>query len=110
MLRSSDTSRFTYIINELKECGKIRWTIDKKGVKIKKYVINPLLEYMQEKIGEYMNENSMVTSKAALLRLQASVEIYDILDKGTLASDIVKYLAPYFCVMKEEETKKNLIK
>jgi hypothetical protein len=103
---SSDTSRLTYIVNELQESGKIRWVLDKKGVKIKKYVINPLLEYLRKEIENYIDENSFCTTKQGLNRLQAATEIYTIIDKEILANGIVKYMAPYFTLMKEDNNVK----
>ena len=106
---SSDTSRLTYIVNELQESGKIKWVIDKKGVKIKKYVINPLLEYLKGEIQKYMEENSFCTEKYMLIRLQAATEIYNNIDKEILVNDIVKYMAPYFTLLKEDEKNKKQI-
>jgi uncharacterized C2H2 Zn-finger protein len=105
---SSDTSRLTYIINELQESGKIQWVLDKKGVKIKKYVINPLLHYLKDEIEKYIDENSFCTTKQGLCRLQAAIEIYSIIDKEILANGIVKYMAPYFTLLKEDKNIKLL--
>jgi hypothetical protein len=107
-LYSSDTSRLTYIINELQECGKIKWTVDKKGIKVKKYVITPLLEYLRTKLEKYVNKNSTKSSTHVLIKLQAVMKLFELIDKEILANNIVRYIAPYFCLLKDENDSKQI--
>jgi hypothetical protein len=105
---NSDTSRLTYIVNELQESGKIRWVRDKKGLKVKQYVIKPLLEYLLGELQKYMNKYSMKTDVNILSKLQIVVEIYPLIEKDILADDIVRYMAPYFCLLREEDNIKQI--
>lgn len=107
---SSDTSRLTYIVNVLQESGKIKWVIDKKGIKVKECVINPLLSHLKMELIKYADENSFSVEIHIQLRLQAVREMYQLIDKELLANDIVKYMAPYFCLLKEDDKKETKIK
>lgn len=101
-LWSSDTSRLTYIVNELQESGKIKWVIDKKGIKLKKNVVNPLLQYLRGELDKYIDKYSRGTETHVLTRLKSVAEIYSLIDNDTLANDIIKYMAPHFALIKED--------
>ena len=105
---TSDTSRFTYIINELQETGKIKWTMDKKGIKVKKYIVTPLLEYLRKKLESYVDDNSMKSDTHILIKLKVIIELFNIIDKEILADDIIRYIAPYFCLLKEDDDVKQI--
>jgi len=45
---NSDTSRLTYLIREIINNNKVDWKIDKKGIKTTKFIIEPILEYIDE--------------------------------------------------------------
>lgn len=100
---STDVSRLTYIVNELHESGKIKWVMDKKGIKVKKYVICPLLDYLLNELKKYVKVNSRTTKLEIVNNLQTILEMYTIFDKDILANDIIRYMAPYFCLMREDD-------
>ena len=106
---SSDTSRLTYIIKELLVNNSSIWNHDYKGIKTKNYIINPLLKYIKKYIDEYWvnNLDSFKTSKISELnKIQNIYEtLYKIkkdIDNDILGMDIIKYIAPYFYVNKNE--------
>lgn len=105
---NSDTSRLTYIVNDLQESGKIKWIMDKKGIKVKQYVITPLLEYLHGELQKYVKNNSHKTQSNVLNNLTAITEIHEIITKDILANEIVKYMAPYFCLMKDDDSVKQI--
>jgi hypothetical protein len=49
---NTDATRFHYIVRDL-ITEKVDWTIDKNGIKIKEYVITPILTYIRAEIVEY---------------------------------------------------------
>jgi len=101
---SCDTSRFTYIINELQESGKLKWITDKHGIRLKKYVVDPLLQYFQDDLDTYINKYSYQSDLHIVYRLKFVADMYDLIKTGVLASDIIKYIAPYFSLIKNDES------
>ena len=101
---SCDTSRFTYIINELQESGKLKWVTDKQGIKLKKYVVDPLLQYFQDDLDTYINKYSYQSDLHIVYRLKFVADMYDLIKTGVLASDIIKYIAPYFSLIKTDDS------
>ncbi len=104
---STDISRLTYIISELQESGKIKWVIDKKGIKTKKYVINPLLQYLRDEMSKYILKYSNSTEDSVISKLKAITEMFVLIDKDILANEVIRYMAPYFAVttIKDSEPK-----
>jgi len=95
---STDISRLTYIISEsCKEKGNI-WAYDKKGSKLKKIIIEPALQYIKEELLKFCKENSTATDDPEFSQLQAAINIIPLINNGSLASDINKYIAPEFAV------------
>jgi len=100
---SSDTARLTYIIRELLTTNELIWNHDSKGVKTKKFIINPLLKYIRKQIDEFWAEN-MESYKH--LDTDEIIKLHELLhviyfikkdiDNDIIASNIIKYMAPYF--------------
>jgi hypothetical protein len=106
---SSDTSRLTYIIKELVANNGSIWNHDYKGIKIKQYIINPLLKYIKEFIDTYWisNLDKFKTLKIdELNKLQQNYQtIYKIkkdIDADILGNDIIRYIAPQFYMHRME--------
>lgn len=111
---NSDTNRLTYIIKELIKNNKSNWTIDKKGIKTKEYIINPLLVYLKPLVTTYMLElpnqiKKANTNKILTLNKNAvsAAEVLNEINTGILADNIIKQIAPHFYLSKQ--MKNNLL-
>jgi hypothetical protein len=95
---TTDCSRLNYIVRNLIE-NALTWAVDKSGIKICTSIVKPLiekcinllLEYQKTLInemaeGNYKDKDTVHT----ILNLLMTI------DKGTLESDINKYIAPFF--------------
>lgn len=109
-LWNSDSVRLTYVIRELIN-KKPDWTVDKKGVKTTKYIIEPLLEYIRElmeiffennKLEDYLGD-SIVRMKRRIDNLEKASEICFNIKNNTLSEQILKYIAPYFYLPKNDQ-------
>ena len=112
---NSDTTRLTYIIKEVLKSNKSNWRVDKKGVKTKEYIIDPLLSYIKPLIKEYTIQQSYelhnltdYQAKKMLNNLTLANIIMKNINDGILSADIIKYLAPHFYLNKEQEDIKLL--
>ena len=100
----TDCSRHNYIIKELLEDKESYWTIDKKGTKSEKYLIDPILKFLRERIMEYMNKADEILNEKDLSlhrrsmfmdnQRDASRLVKDI-DDGVLNKEVIKRLAPH---------------
>lgn len=110
-LWNSDESRLKYIVREILD-KKAIWTNDPKGVKTKKYIIEPLLSYIRDYIKKYLwsldakdcykrNEDNLKIQK----KLFELGLIINVIDTGCLANDIIKFIAPYFTFNKKDDIK-----
>lgn len=112
---NSDSTRLTYIVRELFNEKKIDWLVDKKGIKTTNYIIKPFLKHIEELVRWYMKAKTKFDRKTATTKeleanfsnLTACSEIIESIEKKTLATEILKYIAPYFYYMKNEN---NLLK
>jgi|688.fasta_scaffold234011_1 hypothetical protein len=105
---SSDISRLTYIIKELLVNNESIWNHDYKGVKIKKYIITPLLKYIKTYIDEYWISHLDNFKKLNLEHLinyqktyQSLYKIKKDIDNDNLSDDIIRYIAPHFSMDKQ---------
>lgn len=102
-LWSTDSSRLKYIIKELITTNNSYWSEDDKGLKINKYIIDPLLKYIHEYIREKIDDldDEIRKSKGyecieisekqtALSNIQIQIQ------NGILKESIIKYIAPFF--------------
>jgi len=105
---NSDTVRLTYVIRELID-KKPDWTVDKKGIKTAKYIINPLLEYIREQATHYLDEHKLenyideseIRIKKICDKINACGKIIVSIDNKSLSKLILKYIAPHFYLAKE---------
>lgn len=132
-LWSSDIERLNYFIRELinnknnddklnlinkdnknnknnkNEIGKkLNWIIDKKGIKVRKSIIDPLLDYIHQIGIRYLNEKNSLMPK--LDTEDATKLVNDMQEIGVIncniknkkiSTNINKYIAPYFYLNKE---------
>ena len=95
---TTDCSRLNYIVRDLIENALI-WSMDKSGIKICTSIVKPLiekcinllLEHQKDLIeemssGDYYNKETVKTIISVLMSI----------DRGSLESDIIKYIAPFF--------------
>ena len=108
-LWNSDTSRLTYIIRKI-IADNGDWVIDKKGVKTKKCVVEPVLDYVHKCLTEFIGFDKRkyrkmsadaATEKAA--KITDAAKINELIDDKTLIEDVLKYITPHFCLSKNED-------
>jgi hypothetical protein len=107
---NSDTNRLTYMIKELLNNKKVDWKIDKKGIKTTKYIIEPILDYIDPLIREYIenfdidyNLYSSTDAQIKMMKLKSATEILGNIEDRLLCDEILKYIAPHFYLSKNEE-------
>jgi len=126
-LWSSDSERLNYFIRELinnnsqqnkdlkhsdvllnKSKKELSWFIDKKGLKVKKNIIDPLLEYIYDIGVKYLNEKNkeiehLDTENATKLvfNMQEIGQINHDIRNNTVSNNINKYIAPHFYLNKD---------
>lgn len=105
---ASDISRLTYILRDMMG-GKVDWVVDKKGIKATKYIIQPILNYINKCALKYINDTDprhtgLTTEQAVTkaIQLNKAMEISNMIDDKMLIEELLKYIAPHFCVSKEE--------
>ena len=99
---TTDCSRLNYIVRELIENVE-KWEIDKNGIKICTKIIKPLIDkcielllvYQKELIDEMSEGNYKNKDNIYII-----INIIMSIDKGSLESDINKYIAPHFNIIK----------
>jgi hypothetical protein len=106
---NSDTSRLTYLIREIIANNKVDWKVDKKGIKTTKFIIDPILEYIDTQIRNYVQGykvNHRTTAKEAeriMFKLKSANEILKDIENKVLSEDILKYIAAHFYLTKSDE-------
>ena len=110
---ASDISRLTYILRDMMG-GKLDWIVDKKGIKTTKYIIQPILNYINKCALKYINDTDprhtgLTTEQAVAkaIQLNKAMEISNMVDDKMLIDDLLKYIAPHFCVNKEQQMIEN---
>lgn len=122
---SSDIERLNYFIRELinnntegchinkedlgkKENKSISWLIDKKGIRVRKNIIDPLLQYVHDIGVKYLNEKNkeiynLDNNKAIELvsKMQEIGAINSGIKSNIISNNINKYIAPHFYLNKE---------
>ena len=102
---STDTSRLSFILmNIFSETGKKEWNADKKGLKIKKMIILPILEEIKKELASSINRwlsdisktDKAEDAKNYLENIELAKEIILEITNDTIADDILKYIAPEF--------------
>ena len=99
---NTDDSRLTYLIKELLSNQSSNWIIDKKGIKTKEYLIDPLLDcikkllisYQQNLIIPNLKQNS-VEVEFILENNKKIRELVDDIDDGVISKDILKHISTH---------------
>ena len=104
-LWNSDTARLTYIVRQLLHNNKTDWVIDKKGVKVKEYIIDPLMNHIKRSCEEYVEKSTnykyfmkhtATECESIMNKIQYCTTLIKDITDGITSDKIVKYLAPYF--------------
>jgi len=108
-LWNSDTSRLTYLIREIITINKVDWKVDKKGIKTAKFIIEPILEYIDTQVRNYVQSyevNHKISAKEAerqMMKLKSGMEIIKSIETKVLSDEILKYITPHFYLTKNDE-------
>ncbi|ARF08374.1 hypothetical protein Catovirus_1_424 [Catovirus CTV1] len=117
---SSDIERLNYFIRELinnnpnQQESKVEltnkslnWLIDKKGIKVEKNIIEPLLNYIHDIGVKYLNEKAKEIDTTSaddavkiISKMQEIGEINCGIRNKTISNNINKYIAPHFFLNK----------
>ena len=107
---NSDTSRLTYLIREIITNNKVDWKIDKKGVKTNKFIIEPILEHIDTQVRDYIQNfdidygfDSAKEAERKMMKLKSGTDILKNIEDKILSDEILKYIAPYFYLSKNDE-------
>ena len=104
---STDVSRLVYIVRstiENEDKLENKWEYDKKGVKIKQSIIDPLLDEVQEIINQYLDEMNKLSKSDKKFDTFAKLEmvgigntiIHELKNRLSLKNQIMKAMAPLF--------------
>jgi hypothetical protein len=106
---NSDTNRLTYLIRELLN-NKVDWKVDKKGIKTKKFIIEPILGYIDDQIREYIHtldiDYDSISAKDAerkMMKIKSATNILKDIEDKILCDHILKYITPYFYLNKIDD-------
>ncbi len=101
----SDVDRATYIIREKEESGN-KWNIDNKGEKLKKIIIDPLFKYLQDEMQKYLT-NRLSKGGVSSERLKEIDEIKTVIENNVLATNVIRYMAPFFTIIMDDDDENN---
>ena len=109
-LWNSDTSRLTYLIREIITNNKVDWKVDKKGIKTTKFIIEPILQYIDNQVRNYVQSYEVdhrISAKEAerqMMKLKSGMEIIKNIETKILSEEILKYITPHFYLTKDMES------
>ena len=99
---NTDDNRLTYLIKELFNNKSSNWIVDKKGIKTKTYLIDPLLSYIKESIISYQKNfiipdlnNNSVELEFILDNNKKIISIINDIDDGIVSKDILKHISSH---------------
>jgi len=99
---NTDDNRLTYIIRELLHNNSSNWVVDKKGLKTKEYLINPLLSHIKELLISYQNNlvipnlsQNSVEMEFILENSRTIIELMNAIDDGGVAKDILRHISSH---------------
>ena len=105
---NSDVARLSYIIRHKINDDSVEWRTDKKGKVTEQIAIDPLLRYIETSIIAFyaspnMQMNPKDTSYDALHEKVGNVaEMQRYVQEKMISVDIIKYIAPFFYLTKED--------
>ena len=97
---NTDDSRLTYLIKELMNNESSNWIIDKKGIKTKTYLIEPLLAHIRNLLISYQTNSEILELDMGPVEiefiLENSKKIMDLMndiDDGVIGKEVLKYIS-----------------
>jgi len=97
---ATDVARRTFYIKE-----KHEWTVDKVAKKTSQNIIEPMLDYIKQDLEIYNNEENKLTKDMKqstsdmsehVLNNSDGMDIIQLIDKGYLKNQIIKFITPSF--------------
>lgn len=106
---NSDSARLNFIIREvIKNTDKTKWHIDKKGVKVTRIIIDPILKNFKgvlenelQQSCDNMKKLKGFNMRMEGLRIERSSKIIKEIDDGELGKAILKKMAGHFYLNKD---------
>ena len=105
---NSDTARLTYIIRVMMNNQNGDWRVDKKGLNTSKYTIEPVLDYIEECLSEYLKTAKVgrrhdPTNKIMNImnNFTDASKILQLIEDKILEEEILKYMAPHLYLVKD---------
>ena len=99
---NTDDNRLTYIIKELMHNNSSNWIVDKKGLKTKEYLINPLLTHIKELLISYQSNlvipnlgHNSVELEFMLENSKIIIELMNSIDDGGVSRDILRHISTH---------------
>ena len=97
---STDINRLTYLIKELMVNNSSNWIIDKKGIKTKEYLIDPLLEHIKNLIIFYQKHNMTLSTNSVEIEFTLELnkrilKLVDDIDDDVIGNNLLKYISTY---------------
>lgn len=107
---NSDSVRLTYVIRQLIN-KKPDWKTDKKGVNIKKNIIDPLLSYINNIVVDYLHNSNLedyvkepyYKYKLRVNKVETASKIHYDINNKFLSEEILKYITPHFYLNKIDQ-------
>lgn len=114
---NSDSARLNFIIREFIENTDIaKWQKDKKGVKVTKVIIDPIIDELKNVLEkEIVNSSKIMAEKGGFIReeelrrVNRSSKIIKDIDEGVLQNAILKKMAGHFYLNKGTENNNELL-
>lgn len=109
----SDVNRLAYMIREVTTNNKVEWFTDKGGIKMSKYIVQPILNHISDDLTRYYNEkledldnDDLESSKKEIRNnMIAAKSITDLIKTNQLNDEIVRYIAKYMHLDRKNDVK-----
>lgn len=101
---STDTSRYNYVIKELLENEGSYWIIDKKGIKSKNYIVEPILDFIRKEIigynelvGKAILDKNLPKERFSIIMdtQKDGIDMIKDIDNGIIGKEIIKRMATH---------------
>lgn len=110
---NSDTSRQSYIVRDMSG-ESLEWLPDKKGIKVSRYAIHPILDHIKDAMKNYvltMNEKmrdciSEIDISKHLTMMNVANSLITDIETGALDREVHKYIGSHFYLDKNRYIKK----
>ena len=104
------------MIRELLRDNNLDWYVDKHGIKTTKYIIEPIIEYIEPLVRKFIQNHNVnyrklraIDAEIEVGKLKTATKILQDIDDKILSADILKYIAPYFYLARNEKPIQQII-